>query len=245
MKFTCREPICPRPVLRDGLCHVHYSQMPASERSRVAARYLPDEDDLPDTRSNWLATEDDYLGHVDPGQPADDPDGTFQRRHEKRSILVADLNAAGHRVHTSSVRSPDSHARQGPENAPYGKLGDRSDGYDWLTRHDPLAGGMCRAGIHPKSAKGPCKLCRLARNRRYNEKKKIDHDQKRHSSMSYEDAIIALELSDSKQYGSTWQCLAHEDRRPSLSVTRGRRGNAIVYCHAGCSWREVLDGLSA
>ena len=38
------------------------------------------------------------------------------------------------------------------------------------------------------------------------------------------------------------QCPAHEDRNPSLHVTDGD-GKALVYCHAGCPTRSILDAL--
>ena len=44
-----------------------------------------------------------------------------------------------------------------------------------------------------------------------------------------------------------WQvsCPAHEDRTPSLAVTRGRTGRVLLHCHAGCAVADVLaaDGL--
>lgn len=40
------------------------------------------------------------------------------------------------------------------------------------------------------------------------------------------------------------QCPAHEDGAPSLSVGRGEDGKALIRCHAGCTWRQILDSLS-
>ena len=44
------------------------------------------------------------------------------------------------------------------------------------------------------------------------------------------------------RYGSA-PCPAHEDRRPSLSVTDGTDGRLLAYCHTGCTFRDVLDAL--
>jgi hypothetical protein len=42
---------------------------------------------------------------------------------------------------------------------------------------------------------------------------------------------------------ATALCPAHADRNPSLSVTRGRNGSAIVKCFSGCDYRDVLQAL--
>lgn len=36
------------------------------------------------------------------------------------------------------------------------------------------------------------------------------------------------------------RCSAHEDRRPSLSITEGRDGRILLHCHAGCTPDAVL-----
>src|ERR1700730_10314677 len=41
---------------------------------------------------------------------------------------------------------------------------------------------------------------------------------------------------------ATAQCPAHEDRKPSLAVTR-IEGSVLVYCHAGCDTTDVLHAL--
>lgn len=44
------------------------------------------------------------------------------------------------------------------------------------------------------------------------------------------------------------QCPAHDDNNPSLSVTDNRQGEkALIHCHAGCEYRDILGalGLSA
>lgn len=51
-----------------------------------------------------------------------------------------------------------------------------------------------------------------------------------------------------RQAGRGWtaRCPAHEDRRPSLSVARGRDDRVLMHCHAGCPTESVLAviGLS-
>jgi len=48
---------------------------------------------------------------------------------------------------------------------------------------------------------------------------------------------------DAKQNGNGWsaRCPAHEDRRPSLSVSEGDDGRALVWCHAGCTVESICD----
>ncbi len=42
--------------------------------------------------------------------------------------------------------------------------------------------------------------------------------------------------------GADWMAcyLAHDDRKPSLSVSPGNAGHVLVCCHAGCDQREVI-----
>ena len=42
-----------------------------------------------------------------------------------------------------------------------------------------------------------------------------------------------------------WICLcpAHDDSTPSLSVSLGRKGQMLFYCHAGCSYDSILDTI--
>ncbi len=52
---------------------------------------------------------------------------------------------------------------------------------------------------------------------------------------------IATALNGRK-FGSGWtaRCPAHEDRKPSLSISSGRDGKVLVRCHAGCDQRDVI-----
>jgi len=47
----------------------------------------------------------------------------------------------------------------------------------------------------------------------------------------------------SKRDGDHWQCPAHEDGKPSLSVTEGDDGRALIHCHAECPPEDVLAAL--
>ncbi len=39
------------------------------------------------------------------------------------------------------------------------------------------------------------------------------------------------------------RCPAHDDRKPSLSVSQGDDGKALVHCHVGCSLADVLQAI--
>lgn len=59
---------------------------------------------------------------------------------------------------------------------------------------------------------------------------------------AYSRVIEALEQHGSKGRGNAWQCVAHEDRAPSLSVTNGNKG-VLINCHAGCTTEDVVAEL--
>ncbi len=48
-----------------------------------------------------------------------------------------------------------------------------------------------------------------------------------------------------RQSGDHWaaRCPAHDDQNPSLSVSEGQDGQALVHCHAGCSCDSVCESL--
>lgn len=39
------------------------------------------------------------------------------------------------------------------------------------------------------------------------------------------------------------RCPAHNDRSPSLSITEGRDGRVLLFCHAGCDIDEIAEAL--
>jgi len=49
-----------------------------------------------------------------------------------------------------------------------------------------------------------------------------------------------------KQSGKSWtcRCPAHEDRNPSLSISTGDDGRALVMCHAGCTFEAICGAIN-
>jgi hypothetical protein len=43
--------------------------------------------------------------------------------------------------------------------------------------------------------------------------------------------------------GWTARCPAHADRVNSLSIAEGEDGRALIHCHAGCEFEEVVAAL--
>src|SRR5262249_55082748 len=48
-----------------------------------------------------------------------------------------------------------------------------------------------------------------------------------------------------RRSGKGWiaKCPAHDDRDPSLSISEGPDGRALIKCHAGCDTTEVIAAL--
>ena len=48
-----------------------------------------------------------------------------------------------------------------------------------------------------------------------------------------------------RQSSGDWiaRCPAHEDHTPSLSITAGTDGRALVKCHAGCTTEQIVDAV--
>ena len=57
--------------------------------------------------------------------------------------------------------------------------------------------------------------------------------------------LVLSKLPDAKPSGKGWLtcCPAHDDQHPSLSITRGDDGRALLHCHAGCATGEVCDAM--
>jgi len=58
--------------------------------------------------------------------------------------------------------------------------------------------------------------------------------------------LVLSRLPDVNRNGKGWmaRCPAHEDQRPSLSISEGEDGRALVHCHAGCEPGAIVAALS-
>jgi len=69
----------------------------------------------------------------------------------------------------------------------------------------------------------------------------------RPSSDPLQTVHAALEQHDCGARGPIWKasarCPAHDDREPSLAVSEGADGRALLHCHAGCATRDVIAAL--
>jgi hypothetical protein len=52
--------------------------------------------------------------------------------------------------------------------------------------------------------------------------------------------LVLSRLPKAKKSGDGWTspCPAHDDKNPSLSISRGKDGGCVVHCHAGCTPRR-------
>lgn len=57
--------------------------------------------------------------------------------------------------------------------------------------------------------------------------------------------LVLSKLPDARRRGNGWMapCPAHDDRRPSLCITTGDDGRALVHCHAGCTPDAIVGAL--
>lgn len=57
--------------------------------------------------------------------------------------------------------------------------------------------------------------------------------------------VILNKLPYARRNGRGWmaRCPAHEDRRPSLSISQGEDGRVLMHCHAGCTPEAVTEAL--
>lgn len=58
--------------------------------------------------------------------------------------------------------------------------------------------------------------------------------------------LVLSRLTKPKRVGTGWvaRCPAHDDERPSLSISEGDDGRALVHCHAGCTAEAIAKAMS-
>lgn len=59
----------------------------------------------------------------------------------------------------------------------------------------------------------------------------------------YERVLSRLEGVRASGEGHKARCPAHEDRQPSLSISRGSDGRVLLKCHTGCSFEAVVEKM--
>jgi hypothetical protein len=66
-------------------------------------------------------------------------------------------------------------------------------------------------------------------------------------SESYPNPVEDLldRLDGVEEHANYWKalCPVHADHDPSLSVSEGKDGRALLKCHAGCETPEIVDAL--
>jgi hypothetical protein len=56
---------------------------------------------------------------------------------------------------------------------------------------------------------------------------------------------VLARLPDARRCGAGWSacCPAHDDRRPSLSISEADDGTVLLKCHAGCDTKAIVEKL--
>lgn len=57
---------------------------------------------------------------------------------------------------------------------------------------------------------------------------------------------VEAALANVRKSGSGYsaRCPSHDDRRNSLSLKRGDNGTAMLFCHAGCSYQDIMSAIN-
>jgi putative DNA primase/helicase len=58
-------------------------------------------------------------------------------------------------------------------------------------------------------------------------------------------ALVLSRLENVVELSSGWsaQCPGHDDELNSLSIAEGDDGRALLFCHAGCNFEDIVDAL--
>ena len=64
--------------------------------------------------------------------------------------------------------------------------------------------------------------------------------------MNYNDILSHFKVTNHSGDKAQCICPAHNDKEASLTISRGKDGKILMYCHAGCSTDDILAaaGLS-
>ena len=57
--------------------------------------------------------------------------------------------------------------------------------------------------------------------------------------------LVLSNLKNVRPSGNEWsaKCPAHDDNQNSLSIGEGMDGKALLYCHAGCEYADIIAKL--
>ena len=72
---------------------------------------------------------------------------------------------------------------------------------------------------------------------------KHDWDAREVVKMSAAEKIAKALGGHKTQNGWIARCPAHDDQKPSLSISLGKNNKVLVYCHAGCSQRDIFAAI--
>lgn len=61
--------------------------------------------------------------------------------------------------------------------------------------------------------------------------------------LELQDVLRVLSGVKRVRNGYIAQCPAHSDRTPSLSIRETDDGKVLLYCHAGCDYRDVRNAI--
>ncbi len=66
-----------------------------------------------------------------------------------------------------------------------------------------------------------------------------------HALISEPVARVLSRVQGARPNGTGWtaHCPSHDDRTPSLSITQGNDGRALLHCHAGCAFNAIVAAL--
>lgn len=61
--------------------------------------------------------------------------------------------------------------------------------------------------------------------------------------MQYDELITHFNVKSRKRDSCQCICPCHKDKEPSLTISKGKNQNIVMYCHAGCSTEDILASV--